>query len=140
MPFTAVVLLCGCQNQTGQDWLDPLVVSDYAERAELTYALRGAATYCDFGCMQICSMEPEPRVHDKLAEQTFIAFTKLSERASASDLLLDLSKRRGPIIALVPRDLREDEIGPTKLECIENQRRHNDRIETLLDKLAPKAP
>ncbi len=141
MPLAAIALLCGCKNQTGQDWLDPILVSDYTERAELTYAFRDATSFCAFGCMQICAMTPEPEVHNKLAEENFTAFTGLRERASESGLLLDLPRKPGPIIMpLTPRDLSEDEIGPTKLECIEKHREHIDGIETLLDRLAPKEP
>jgi hypothetical protein len=139
--FAATVLLCGCQSQTGQDWLDPLVVSDYADRVELTYAIRGAASYCEFGCIEICSMIPEPRVHSELAEQNLAKFTGLFERANASELLLELPKRTGPIIQpMAPRGLQEHQIGSSKLECIENQRKRVDRVETLLDRLAPKEP
>ena len=136
--FAAAVLLCGCQNQTGQDWLDPLVVRHYTDRAELTYALRGVASYCEFGCMEICRMIPEPRVHNELAEQNLARITRLFERANASDLLLDLPKRSGPIVQpMMPPGIPEQEIGSAKLRCIKNQSRHFDRIETLLDRLAP---
>lgn len=139
--FAATVLLCGCQSQTGQDWLDPLVVTDYTDRVELTHAFRGAASYCAFGCEDICRMIPEPRVHSELDEQNLAKFTGLFERANASGLLLELPKRSGPIVQpMAPRSIQESQIGSVKLECIESQSRHINRIETLLNRLAPKEP
>lgn len=139
--FAATVLLCGCQSQTGQDWLDPLVVTDYADRVELTYAFRGAASYCAFGCIDICRMIPEPQVHSELDEQNLAKFSSLFERANASGLLLELPKKSGPIVQpMAPRSIQESQIGSVKLECIENHSRHINRIEALLNRLAPKEP
>ena len=141
MAFAAAVLLGGCQDQSGEDWLDPLIVKDYSDRVELTYALKGAASYCDFGCMHLCTMVPEPQVHKQLAEQNLIKLTALYERARTGGLLLDLSKKSEPIIELLPPpELREEEIGPTKLECIRTQERRLQKIETLLNRLIPKEP
>jgi hypothetical protein len=86
-------------------------------------------------------MIPEPRVHSELAEQNLAKFTGLFERANASGLLLELPKRSGPIVQpMAPRGIQENQIGSVKLECIEKHSRHIDRIETLLDRLAPKEP
>ena len=138
MVIVAVVLLANCQNQTGNDWLDPFVVKNYDKRVELTRAFNQGNTYCDFGCMHICTMLPEPRFHYDLADQNLKKFDDLHGRAKANDLLLKLPRDGTIIDPMSPAPLLEDKIATAKLECIRKQKGHLLRIEILLDSLAPK--
>lgn len=138
-----LVLVGGCQDRTGIDWLDPLVVRDFDKRADLTIALDlnrplylRRNSYCDYGCDHVCSMAPEPTIHRDLEEQNRKQMNEVQDRAEKSGLLFDVQEMSG--IIHDPRrvpELSPDEVGPAKLVCLQRQREHIKRIESLLDSL-----
>lgn len=138
-----LILVGGCQDRTGIDWLDPLVVRDFDKRVDLTIALDldrplswRRYSYCDYGCEHVCSIVPEPSIYRDLEQQNRKKMNEVRDRAEKSDLLFDVQGKSG--IIYEPghiRDLSPDEVGPAKLVCLQRQQDHIKRIESLLNGL-----
>lgn len=137
------VLVGGCQDRTGIDWLDPLVVRDFDKRADLTIALdlnrpssQRRYSYCDYGCEHVCSIVHEPSIYRDLEEQNRKKMSEVRDRAERSGLLFDVQGQSGIIYdpGHIP-DLAPDKVGPAKLVCLQRQMDHIKRIESLLDSL-----
>lgn len=139
-----LVLAAGCQDRSGIDWLDPLIVRDFDKRVDLTNALDLTLplflrrnSYCDYGCDHVCSMPPEPEIYRDLEEQNRKKMSEVRDRAKRSGLLFDVQEKSGIIYdPRLPHDLAPDEVAPAKLLCLQRQRDHIERIESLLDSLA----
>lgn len=137
-----LILVGGCQDRTGIDWLDPLVVRDFDKRADLTFALDlhlplswRRYSYCDYGCKSVCSIVPEPPIYRDLEQQNRKEMNEVRDRAEGSGLLFDVQKS-GIIYEPEPiRDLSPDEVGPAKLVCLQRQQDHIKRIQSLLNSL-----
>ena len=140
----SIVLVAGCQDRTGIEWLDPFVVRDYEDRVDLTLALdltrplfSRRYSYCDYGCDHVCSIVPEPNIYSDLDQRKRKRMSELRKRAERSGLTFEVQISG---IIYEPRDppeLSPEEVAPAKLMCLQRQREHIERIETLLDRLTP---
>lgn len=140
----SIVLVAGCQDQTEIEWLDPFVVRDYEDRVDLTNALDLARppsarrrTYCDYGCDHVCSIMPEPTTYADLDQRNRKRMSELRKRAERSGLTFEVQNSGIIYDPRVPPELSPEEVAPAKLICLQRQREHIERIETLLDKLTP---
>lgn len=140
----SLVLVAGCQDRTEIEWLDPFVVRDYEDRVDLTNALDLALplsarrrTYCDYGCDHVCSIDPEPTIYADLDQRNRERMSEAIDQAEGSGLAFDVEKSGIIYDPRVPLDLSPEEVAPAKLTCLQRQREHIERIETLLDKLVP---
>ena len=80
----------------------------------------------------------EPRVLVQESEELFVRYAKLRERAEQADLLLDVPK--SGIVADdfdAPGTLDPADAQTLKRSCLQKQGAHLDRIEALVDTLAP---
>lgn len=141
LPFV-VLALVGCQDRTGVDWLDPFVVRDYEDRVDLTFALdltrplsSRRFSYCDYGCDHVCSIVPEPSIYSDLDEQYRKKMSEVRERAERSGLIFEVQQSGIIYDPRVPPELSPEDVAPAKLMCLQMQREHIERIETLLDRL-----
>ncbi|MHA6318286.1 hypothetical protein ACXYN8_11575 [Altererythrobacter sp. CAU 1778] len=136
----ALLLVGGCKEPTGSDWLDPLIIRDFDKRVELTNAVRRSRfSYCFYGCDHVCSIDPEPTIYRDLDEQIFNRMIEVRDRAKRSGLVFEVREKSGIIYEpRIPPELSPEEVGPAKLICLQRQRDDIEEIESLLDQLAPK--
>jgi len=135
----AIVLLAGCQKQTGYRAVDELVVKNYEDRMKLSLAFEYGRNYCSYGagCSSLCSMVPEPKNHIVQAIELTDDFDALKKHAEARDLILELPKVRPPVLSIValPQITDEAEISRVQLKCLQDQQQHLNKIERILEKI-----
>ena len=144
--FVAVITLvsvAGCHDRTGVEWLDPFIVRDYEDRVDLTNALDEARapsarrySYCDYGCDHVCTDFPEVTIYRNLDKEYRKKMSELRKRAERSGLIFEVQPSGIVYDRRVHPELAAEEVAPAKLTCLQRQREHIERIETLLDRLS----
>jgi len=134
-----IMLLAGCQKQTGYETLDQWIVKDYEERFNLTLSLRKGHTFCrlNFDCASICRTFPQPENHLDRRIKLSLAFNALEQRAEQSNFLLDLPRPKPVmLIPMKPPEFENDaEVDRVILQCISEQQDRLEKIDQLLGKL-----
>ncbi len=138
VPLLFVLGILGCQDQTGYENLDPIIVKNYDDRVALTWLIKDSVSYCKFGCYDICSMSPEPTIKLPIyndIERNDEKFEELRKRTENGGFLLDLKRKKVVFSQMKSRVLSDDQIPSEVKKCIEKQSIALEKAEEIIERL-----